>query len=138
RSGHVSDEIDAELHFHLDARTDDLIREGWPPDAARREAARRLGGKLALRERSRDIKLLPSIDAVMQDIRFGLRLARTHAAVTLAAIASLALAIGATTAAFSLIDAIVLRPLPVSHPEELVYLSYRAGENIGQPGESTS
>lgn len=136
RSGRISDEIDAELRFHLDSRVDDLIREGWSPRAARREAARRLGGTLGLRERSRDIKLLPSLDAIVQDVRFGLRLLRRHAAVTLAAIASLALAIGASTVAFALLDAIVLRPLPVAHPDELIALTYPAGEEIGRPRES--
>ncbi len=138
RSGQLSDEIDAELRFHLESRTDDLIREGLPPADARREAARRLGMTLSLRDRSRDIKLLPSIDALVQDVRYGLRLLRTNAAVTLAAIGSLALAIASTTVAFSLLDAIVLRPLPVSHPEELISLSYLAQEDMTEGHESAS
>src|SRR5215472_188542 len=102
RGGRVTDEIDAELRFHIESSADDLIREGWTANAAREEAARRLGAPLALRDRSRDIKLLPSLDSIVQDVRFGLRVLRNHGAVTLAAIASLALAIGANTAAFSL------------------------------------
>src|SRR5689334_21148182 len=138
RSDRVSDDIDSELRFHLESRTDDLIREGLSPGDARREAARRLGMTLSLRDRSRDIKLLPSIDALAQDVRYGLRLLRTNAAVTLAAIGSLALAIASTTVAFSLLDAIVLRPLPVSHPEELTLLSYLSPDDMTQAHETGS
>src|SRR5262245_10904418 len=91
RSGRLADDIESELRFHLDARTDDLIREGLSPAEARREAARRLGMRLSLRDRSLDIKLLPSLDALAQDVRFGLRLLRRNTAVTLAALGSLAL-----------------------------------------------
>jgi predicted permease len=78
------------------------------------------------------------LDSLVQDVRFGLRGLRKHPAVTAAAIISLALAIGANTAAFSLLDALILRPLPVDHPEQLVYLGNLEGGQIGQLRERTS
>src|ERR671917_2111237 len=70
--------------------------------------------------------LIPWADSILRDIGFGVRMCRRHKIVTAAAVVSLSLAIGACTAAFSLIDALILRPLPVSDPERLVYIAYRA------------
>ncbi|MEX2264594.1 MAG: ABC transporter permease [Bryobacteraceae bacterium] len=72
------------------------------------------------------VKLFPRLESFVQDVRFGLRQLRKNATVTAAAVLSLSLAIGACTAAFSLIDALILRPLPVNDPQRLVYLAYRA------------
>ena len=75
------------------------------------------------RETSRDAKLLPWLESLLRDARFGFRMLRKDSAVTAAALASLALAIGASLAAFALVDALLLRPLPVYQPERLVQLS---------------
>jgi predicted permease len=72
---------------------------------------------------------------LLRDARFGLRMLRKHAIVSAAAVVSLSLAIGACTAAFSLIDALILRPLPVSQPEQLRYLTYDEQDNQGRPEE---
>jgi putative ABC transport system permease protein len=124
RSRRLDDELDEELRGHLEARAADLAEGGLSPEEAAREARRRLGGALALREASRDVKLIPWLDSVARDVRFGLRVLRKDALVTGAAIVSLSLAIGACTAAFSLIEALILRPLPVAEPERLVYLTF--------------
>ncbi len=124
RSAQVEDALDDELRFHREETTARLVADGWSPDAAAGEARRRLGNELAVRERSRDVKLLPWLDALVRDIRFGLRVLRKDAVVTSAAILSLALAMGACIAAFALVDALILRPLPVHEPHRLVYLSY--------------
>jgi predicted permease len=78
------------------------------------------------------VKLLPWLDAVMRDVRYGFRMLCKNPMVTIAAILSLALAIGACTAAYTLIDALILRPLPVRDPKTLVYLTYPAN----RPGEA--
>jgi predicted permease len=123
----VSREIDEELQFHLDSRIEDLVRAGVSPEAAEREARRRLGHPLLLRDRSRDIKLLPWFESVLQDVRLGVRMLLKHRAVTAAALVSLALALGASIGAFSVVDALILRPLPVIRaPEELIYLTFRS------------
>ena len=74
-------------------------------------------GRLALRESSRDVRLAPWLDSLWRDLRFGQRLLRRDAVVSSAAVVSLGLAIGACTAAFSLVDALILRKLPVRDPE---------------------
>ncbi len=113
-----------EQRFHIEARKEDLIRRGMSADEAARAARRQFGNPLQLREHSRDARLVPWLESVLHDIQFGLRMLSKNPAVTLAAVVSLALAIGSSTAAFSLIDALILRPLPVTDAARLVYVSY--------------
>ena len=127
RAGRVQRELDDELRFHLEERTRALTAAGMSPDAAAREAARRLGSPLRLREESLDVKLLPWLDALLRDVRLGGRMLRRGGAATGAAVASLALALGACVAAFALVDALILRPLPVRQPDRLVYLAFATG-----------
>ena len=138
RSDRVGDELDEELAFHVDATADALIDQGVPPKEAARLARRRVGNAGALRERSRDVKLLPWLDALVRDVRIGSRALRRDALVSAAAIVSMALAIGACTAAFGLIDALILRRLPVADPDRLVYLAYANPEVAGQENTSFS
>ena len=114
RSGRVERELDEELQFHIDERIRELTAAG--DDArggAAREVARRFGSPLRLREQSLDVKLLPWLDSLVRDVRLGVRMLRKNAVVTGAAVVSLSLALGACVAAFSLVDALILRPLPV-------------------------
>jgi putative ABC transport system permease protein len=134
RSDRLDRDLDAELAFHIEARTDELIAKGLPPEQAGREARRHFGNRLLLRESSREVKLISWLESVFQDVRFGLRMLLKNAGVSTAAVLSLALAIGACAGAFSLIDALILRPLPVHDPARLVYCSYAqfgAGFNEG-------
>jgi predicted permease len=123
RIGRVERELDEELRFHIEERARQLVAEGLSDVEAQREARRRLGNASALRERSRDVKLVAGLDALVRDLRFGIRLLRRDWVVSLAAVASLGLAIGACTAAFELVDALILRPLPVRNPASLVSLA---------------
>jgi predicted permease len=134
RSRKLDDELDEELRFHLEARAAELAAGGLAPEEAACEARRRLGVPLGLRESSRDVKLIPWLDSVARDVRFGLRVLRKDALVAWAAIVSLSLAIGACTAAFSLIEALILRPLPVAEPERLVYLTFTVRPMDGAMG----
>ena len=124
RQNRLEEDIDDELRFHIEEKAAELERQGISPAAAAAEARRRLGNRLLLRETSRDIKVLPWVDSIFKDIRFGLRMLRKDTVVTMAMLASLAMAIGACTAAFSLVDALILKPLPVHEPERLVFLTY--------------
>jgi len=133
RAGRVESELDEEMRFHLEARAEELMREGREANDAEREARRRMGNLLALREESRDVKLAPWMESLWRDARFGVRMLWKDRVVSLAALVSLALAIGACTAAFLLIDALILRPLPVRQPERLIYLTYEEGG----PGPAT-
>jgi putative ABC transport system permease protein len=114
-------ELEEEIQSHLEARTEELISRGMTWEQARTQARRQFGNAIALRESSRDIKLFPWLESILQDVAFGLRLCRKNALVTAATVTSLSLAIGACTAAFSLVDALILRPLPVTNAERLVY-----------------
>src|SRR5687768_10029458 len=130
RPGRLDHELHEELESHVAARTEDLMARGMTVEAAREQARRQLGNVLLLREKSRDIKLFSRLESVFKDIAFGIRLCRRNAIVTSSAIISLSLAIGACTAAFSLVDAMILKPLPVKDPERLIYIAQRA------PGDS--
>src|SRR4029453_13154067 len=105
-------------------------------EAALEQAARRFGHRLQLRESSRDVKLAPWVDSLWPRLRFGQRLLRKVAALSAAAFVSLGLAIGACTAAFSLVDALILRKLPVRDPDTLVYLD-RVGKSDDGPSTPT-
>jgi len=128
RPGRLQDELDDEQRFHIEARADELEAEGLSRADALARASRQFGNRLILRETSRDVKLLPWLESIWRDLRLGARMLRKDAGVSAAAAISLALAIGACVAAFSLIDALILRELPVRDPARLVYLS-RASNN---------
>src|SRR5215472_6355484 len=111
RSDRLSSEIDEELRSHLE----EAVARGRDPA----EASRALGTALRHREASRDVRLLPWLDALRADVTFGWRQLKKHPATSTAAILSLALAMGACTSAFRLIDAMLLRPLPVAGADKL-------------------
>jgi len=123
RSRRVDRDLDDELRFHVEARIDEHVARGATREAAAASVAPQFGSPLRARESSRDVKLLPWLESLVRDARHALRVLRRDAAVTATAVLSLALAIGACSAAFSLIDALILRPLPVRDPDRLVFLS---------------
>src|SRR5580704_1348218 len=114
RGDRLSREIDEEIAAHLE----EAVEQGRDPAEARRA----FGSALHQREASRDIRLLPWLDSLRADAVFGWRQLMKKKATSAAAVLSLALAIGACTSAFRLIDALLLRPLPVAHPERLYSL----------------
>jgi predicted permease len=120
RSDDVSRDIDRELEFHIAERTDELIAAGMRPADARREARRRFGHLGDHAERTRHRDLFGWLDTLASDLRYAVRSLRNAPAFAVAAILSIALGIGANTAIFSIIDAVMLKSLPVSHPQELV------------------
>jgi predicted permease len=114
--------LDDELHFHLEQRTDDFIAQGMSPADARRQAALLFGNRTALRESTRDRDVLVWLETTLHDVRYALRGMLQRPGFTAAAVLSLALGIGANTAIFTLLDQVLLRNLPVRHPEQLVQL----------------
>src|SRR6185503_4249537 len=123
RSSGVDRALDEEMTFHIESRIADLVAGGMTRDAAEAMARGQFGNRLRLREQSHDVKLLPWLDSLVRDVRLGARMLRKNAVVTTAAVISLSLALGACVAAFSLVDALILRPLPVHQPERLIYLT---------------
>jgi putative ABC transport system permease protein len=112
-----------EIHDHLERRVADLVRDGMTPSDARRHARRSFGNVAGIREESRSIKSAAVLEATMQDVRYAWRGLLRRPAFALTAVVSISLAAGATTAVFSLVDATMLRPLPVPQPDRLVALS---------------
>jgi putative ABC transport system permease protein len=125
RGERLNREIDEELEAHIA----EAIAQGRDPVEARRA----LGSTLRHREGSRDVKLVTWLESLRSDAVFGLRQLKKTKVTSLAAILSLALAIGACTSAFRLIDAILLRPLPVANPQQLFDLSRQGIGPEGKP-----
>ena len=113
-------ELDEELASHVEMAVDENVARGMTRDEARRQALIRLGGVQQAREQQREARELPGLDVLMQDMRFAFRMLRRDKGFACVAIVILALGIGANSAVFSAIDAIVLRPLAFPHGDELL------------------
>jgi predicted permease len=109
----LDDALEEEIRDHLERRAAALREEGVPPAEAHRRALAAFGSVPRVREQSREIRLWAGLETTMQDVRYAWRTMRKSPAFALTALVSLSLAIGANTAIFSIIDAALLRPLPV-------------------------
>ena len=126
RSRTLDRELDRELRAHLDLMTDDLIRSGIPPEEARRQAAIALGGVEQVKEASRDARGTRLVQDWWQDTRYAVRSLRRAPGFSVAAILTLAVGIGANTAVWSVMDAVMFRSLPVERSDELYALLHSA------------
>ncbi|MCU1334900.1 MAG: hypothetical protein JWO19_481 [Bryobacterales bacterium] len=131
------EDLAAEMESHLQLHIDENLRAGMTAEQARREAVVRLGGVESVKEAYRDRRGIPFLEHLVQDLRYGLRQLRRSPGFTAVAVLSLALGIGANTAIFSLIDALMLRWLPVRDPQELVQLKLLTG-GASRVGDSFS
>src|SRR5215831_5075086 len=138
RSNRLSRDIEREMRFHLDERADDLIAAGMRPADARYEARRRFGNVALETERTRERDVFVWLDILMRDLRYAIRTLRSAPAFTVVAILSLALGIGANTAIFTIIDAVMLKSLPVDRPEQLVSIQRTTKGKEDSPSEWSS
>ena len=136
RRERLSADLDEELQFHLAMREQLNAREGMPRAEARADAVRRFGNIIRLREMMREIDLFMLPETIWQDARFAVRMLMQHPAFSTIAVLTLALGIGANTAIFSVIDAVMLRPLPVEDQQHLVILSWSAHRKLRFKGHS--
>ena len=112
-----------EVEAHLQMQAAENVRAGMPPEVARRQAVLTFGPVEGLTDSYRDEQTLPLLDDFLQDVRYTFRQLRNSPVFTLAATVSLAMGIGANAAVFTIVERLLLRPLPVSHPHELVYVT---------------
>jgi predicted permease len=123
RLGALHRELDEELRHHLESRVRDLERSGMGVKADRTEAARMLGNITLEKERMRDMDIAGWLETIFKDLRYAVRQLLRNPGFTVVAVASLALGIGANTAIFSVLNAALLKSLPVRNPEQLVMLT---------------
>jgi len=113
---------DSELRFHLDKLTEEYIAAGMAPEEARRRVRLEFGGPEQIKEELRDVHRIPILETAVNNFKWGLRYLRKSPSFSIVVILTLALGIGANTAVFSAIDAILLRPLPFPDGDELMSL----------------
>ncbi|MEP6732868.1 MAG: ABC transporter permease [bacterium] len=129
----LDDDLAEEMRDHIARRAADFERDGMSPADARRRAAMAFGNVTRIRSQSRDVMLWPDVESTLQDTRYAWRGLLRNPAFTVTAVVCLGLAIGANTAIYSIVDAVMLRALPLPQPDELFTLTSTDVNHVGVP-----
>ena len=132
----LEEEMADEIAAHLEMQIDDHLRQGMSLEEARYLALRKFGGVEQVKETYRERRSLPWVETFLRDLSYGVRMLRRNPGVTAVAVLSLALGIGANTALFSVVDAVLLKSLPVEDPEQLLVFEWQAGRQYRTNGMS--
>src|ERR1044072_5802120 len=117
----IDHDLDEELQSHLQLLVEENLRRGLPPNEANREARLRLGNVASLQEQHRETRGLPFVDSLLQDLQYTFRILRRDSGFALFAILIVGLGIGASTIVFSVLNTLLLRPLPFLDADRLVW-----------------
>jgi predicted permease len=137
RRTHMMDDLDQDIRDHIERETQDNIDRGMPPEEARYAALRKFGNVTQIKEETRSVWSFVWLEQLFNDVRCGVRQLRGSPGFTTVATLTLALGIGANTAIFSAVYAVLLKPLPFAHPGQLVRV-FEANDRTGIDGEGCS